>query len=83
MKVIGPLSDPTAYGANASDAFHLVFLLYRISLFCRADHPGRDPIRITKAWVGLMERLGYYGFVAQGGDWGAKVKRLVCLRRRR
>jgi pimeloyl-ACP methyl ester carboxylesterase len=74
MKVIGPLSDPTAHGASATDAFHLV--IPSIPGYGYSAEPtalGWDPVRVAKAWVVLMQRLGYDKFVAQGGDWGAAV----------
>lgn len=80
MKVIGPLSDPTAHGAAASDAFHLV--IPSIPGYGYSPEPatlGWDPIRIAKAWLALMERLGYNRFVAQGGDWGASVTQQLAL----
>jgi pimeloyl-ACP methyl ester carboxylesterase len=80
MKVIGPLSDPTAHGASASDAFHLVIPSMPGHGFSPAPTTlGWDPIRITKAWLVLMERLGYDRFVAQGGDWGANVTQELAL----
>jgi pimeloyl-ACP methyl ester carboxylesterase len=80
MKVIGPLTDPTAYGANASDAFHLV--IPSIPGYGYSPEPatlGWDPVRIAKAWVALMQRLGYNQFVAQGGDWGASITQQLAL----
>jgi len=80
MKVIGPLSDPTAHGASASDAFHLV--IPSMPGYGYSPEPatlGWDPIRIAKAWVVLMQRLGYNQFVAQGGDWGAAVTQQLAL----
>jgi pimeloyl-ACP methyl ester carboxylesterase len=80
MKVIGPLTDPTAYGASASDAFHLV--IPSIPGYGYSPEPatlGWDPIRIAKAWVALMQRLGYNQFVAQGGDWGASITQQLAL----
>jgi len=80
MKVIGPLSDPTAHGASASDAFHLV--IPSIPGYGYSSEPttlGWDPIRIAKAWVALMQRLGYNKFVAQGGDWGASITQQLAL----
>jgi pimeloyl-ACP methyl ester carboxylesterase len=80
MKVIGPLTDPTAHGASASDAFHLVIPSMPGHGFSPAPTTlGWDPIRITKAWLVLMERLGYDRFVAQGGDWGANVTQELAL----
>jgi pimeloyl-ACP methyl ester carboxylesterase len=80
MKVIAPLTDPTAHGASASDAFHLV--IPSMPGYGYSPEPtslGWDPIRIAKAWVVLMERLGYNQFVAQGGDWGAAVTQQLAL----
>ncbi len=80
MKVIGPLTDPTAHGASASDAFHLV--IPSIPGYGYSPEPttlGWDPIRIAKAWVALMKRLGYNHFVAQGGDWGASITQQMAL----
>ncbi len=80
MKVIGPLTDPTAHGASASDAFHLV--VPSIPGYGYSPEPttlGWDPIRIAKAWVTLMKRLGYERFVAQGGDWGASITQQMAL----
>ena len=80
MKVVGPLSDPTAHGASATDAFHLVIPSMPGHGFSPAPATlGWDPIRITKAWLVLMERLGYDRFVAQGGDWGANVTQELAL----
>jgi pimeloyl-ACP methyl ester carboxylesterase len=80
MKVIAPLTDPTAHGATASDAFHLV--IPSIPGYGYSAEPavlGWDPIRIAKAWVVLMQRLGYDKFVAQGGDWGAAVTQQLAI----
>jgi pimeloyl-ACP methyl ester carboxylesterase len=74
MKIIGPLTDPTAHGASASDAFHLV--IPSIPGYGYSGKPtttGWDPAHIARAWVALMKRLGYTKFVAQGGDWGAVI----------
>src|SRR4051812_48870930 len=74
LKLISPLTDPTAHGASASDAFHLVIPSMPGSGFSgKPTDPGWDPVRIGKAYVELMRRLGYTRFVAQGGDWGAVV----------
>jgi pimeloyl-ACP methyl ester carboxylesterase len=80
MKVIGPLTDPTAHGASASDAFHLV--IPSIPGYGYSAEPaalGWDPIRVAKAWAVLMQRLGYDKFVAQGGDWGASITQQLAL----
>jgi len=74
LKIIGPLTNPTAYGASASDAFHLVIpSLPGHGFSAKPTGTGWDPVRIARAWVVLMKRLGYTEFVAQGGDWGAAV----------
>jgi pimeloyl-ACP methyl ester carboxylesterase len=74
LKIIGPLTDPTAHGASASDAFHLVIpSLPGHGLSAKPTATGWDPARIARAWAVLMKRLGYDRFVAQGGDWGAAV----------
>ena len=74
MKIIDPLTNPTAHGGNASDAFHLV--IPSIPGYGYSGKPtttGWDPAHIARAWVVLMKRLGYTRFVAQGGDWGAVI----------
>jgi pimeloyl-ACP methyl ester carboxylesterase len=74
LKIIEPLTDPTAHGGDASDAFHLVIpSLPGHGLSAKPTSTGWDPPRIARAWVELMKRLGYARFVAQGGDWGAAV----------
>jgi len=76
LKIIDPLTNPTAHGASASDAFHLVIPSmpgYGYSGKPSPTNDGWDPARIARAWVVLMKRLGYDQFVAQGGDWGAAV----------
>ncbi|HEX6540195.1 MAG TPA: epoxide hydrolase [Ktedonobacterales bacterium] len=74
LKIIGPLTDPTAYGGSASDAFHLVIpSLPGYGFSGKPTTTGWDPTHIARAWVELMKRLGYTRFVAQGGDWGAMV----------
>ncbi len=74
MKIIDPLTNPTAHGGSASDAFHVVIpsmLGYGYS--AKPTTTGWDVAHIARAWVVLMKRLGYTKFVAQGGDWGALV----------
>jgi pimeloyl-ACP methyl ester carboxylesterase len=74
LKIIDPLTNPTAHGASASDAFHVV--IPSIPGFGFSGKPattGWDPVRIARAWIELMRRLGYTKFVAQGGDWGAQI----------
>jgi len=74
MKIIEPLTDPTAHGASASDAFHLVIpSMPGYGYSGKPTSPGWGPARIARAWTELMKRLGYPRFVAQGGDWGALV----------
>jgi pimeloyl-ACP methyl ester carboxylesterase len=74
LKIIGPLTDPTAHGGRASDAFHVVIpSLPGHGFSAKPTAVGWDPIRIAQAWATLMRRLGYERFVAQGGDWGAAV----------
>jgi hypothetical protein len=74
LKIIEPLTNPTAHGASAADAFHLVIpSLPGYGFSGKPTTTGWDPARIARAWVVLMKRLGYTQFVAQGGDWGAAV----------
>ena len=74
LKIIDPLTNPTAHGASASDAFHLVIpSMPGYGFSGKPTTTGWDPARIARAWVVLMKRLGYTQFVAQGGDWGALV----------
>ena len=74
LKIIEPLTNPTAHGASASDAFHLVIpSLPGHGFSAKPTSTGWDPARVARAWVVLMKRLGYTRFVAQGGDWGAAV----------
>ncbi|MDN4596327.1 epoxide hydrolase family protein [Leifsonia virtsii] len=80
LKIVGPLTDPTANGADASDAFHLVIpSLPGHGFSGKPDATGWDPVRIAKAWVELMRRLGYDRYVAQGGDWGNAVTEQMAL----
>jgi pimeloyl-ACP methyl ester carboxylesterase len=74
LETIGPLTDPTAHGGRAEDAFHLV--LPSIPGYGFSDEPtelGWGPIRIGQAWAELMRRLGHTRYVAQGGDVGSQV----------
>ncbi len=74
LKIIEPLTNPTAHGASEQDAFHLVIpSLPGHGFSAKPVTTGWDPARIARAWVVLMKRLGYTRFVAQGGDWGAAV----------
>jgi pimeloyl-ACP methyl ester carboxylesterase len=74
LKIIDPLTNPTAHGGSASDAFHLVIpSMPGYGFSGKPTTTGWDSARIARAWVVLMKRLGYTKFVAQGGDWGAVV----------
>ena len=74
LKIIDPLTNPTAHGASASDAFHLVIpSMPGYGFSGKPTSTGWGPTRIARAWVELMKRLGYARYVAQGGDWGAFV----------
>jgi pimeloyl-ACP methyl ester carboxylesterase len=80
LKIIDPLTNPTAHGASASDAFHLVIpSLPGHGFSGKPTSTGWDPARIGRAWVVLMKRLGYKRFVAQGGDWGAAVTQAMGI----
>jgi pimeloyl-ACP methyl ester carboxylesterase len=74
IKVIDPLTNPTAYGGRAEDAFDVV--IPSMPGYGFSDKPkdtGWNPDRIARAWTELMKRLGYTRYVAQGGDWGSPV----------
>ncbi|MGY8668234.1 epoxide hydrolase family protein [Bradyrhizobium sp. UFLA05-109] len=74
MKIIDPLTDPTAHGGSVEDAFHLVIpSMPGYGFSGKPTATGWDPQRIARTWVVLMKRLGYKKFVAQGGDWGSPV----------
>jgi pimeloyl-ACP methyl ester carboxylesterase len=78
LNVVSPLTDPTAHGGSAEDAFHLVIpSLPGYGFSGKPNTTGWDPAHIARAWVVLMKRLGYTKFVAQGGDWGAIVTDLM------
>lgn len=80
LKIIEPLTDPTAHGASASDAFHLVIpSLPGYGFSGKPTLPGWDPAHIARAWTELMKRLGYTRFVAQGGDWGNAVSEVMAV----
>ena len=80
LKIIGPLTDPTAYGGSASDAFDVVIpSLPGHGFSGKPTAPGWTPVSIAKAWATLMQRLGYTKYVAQGGDWGNAVSELMAL----
>ena len=74
LKIIDPLTNPTAHGASASDAFHLVIpSMPGYGFSAKPTSTGWGPERMARAWAELMQRLGYSRYVAQGGDWGAFV----------
>jgi pimeloyl-ACP methyl ester carboxylesterase len=74
LKIIEPLTNPTAHGGSASDAFHVVIpSMPGYGFSGKPTTTGWDPEHIARAWVVLMKRLGYKKFVAQGGDWGAII----------
>jgi pimeloyl-ACP methyl ester carboxylesterase len=78
LKIIDPLSNPTAYGGKAEDAFDVVIpSIPGYGFSGRPATTGWDPAHIARAWVTLMKRLGYKKFVAQGGDWGAIITELM------
>ena len=78
LKIIEPLTNPTAHGGSASDAFHLVIpSMPGYGFSGKPSAPGWDEDHIARAWVVLMKRLGYTRFVAQGGDWGAIITDLM------
>jgi pimeloyl-ACP methyl ester carboxylesterase len=74
LKIIDPLTNPTAHGGSASEAFHVVIpSMPGYGFSGKPTTSGWDPAHIARAWVALMKRLGYTKFVAQGGDWGAII----------
>jgi pimeloyl-ACP methyl ester carboxylesterase len=80
MKIIDPLTNPTAHGGTASDAFHLVIpSLPGYGFSGKPTAPGCTPVRIARTWATLMQRLGYTQYVAQGGDWGNAVSEIMAL----
>jgi pimeloyl-ACP methyl ester carboxylesterase len=80
LKIIDPLTNPTAHGGTASDAFDVVIpSLPGYGFSGKPTATGWDPARIARAWVVLMKRLGYTRYVAQGGDWGNAVTEQMAL----
>src|ERR1700688_1321331 len=80
LKIVDPLTNPTAHGASASDAFHLVIpSLPGYGFSGKPTAPGWTPVKIARAWATLMQRLGYTRYVAQGGDWGNAVSEVMAL----
>jgi pimeloyl-ACP methyl ester carboxylesterase len=79
LKIIDPLTNPTAHGGSASDAFHVVIpSMPGYGFSGKPTTPGWDPAHMARAWVELMKRLGYNRFAAQGGDWGGFVTNLMA-----
>ena len=80
LKVIGPLTDPTAYGGKAEEAFDVVIpSLPGHGFSGKPTTTGWEPVHIAHAWIELMKRLGYKKYVAQGGDWGNAVSETMAL----
>src|SRR5207344_3067570 len=74
LRVIGPLTDPPAYGGRPEDAFDVVIpSIPGYGFSGRPTGTGWDPDRVARVWAELMKRLGYTRYVAQGGDWGAVI----------
>ena len=82
LKIIKPLTDPTAHGGKASDAFDVVIpSLPGYGFSGKPTALGWDPQRVARAWATLMGRLGYSRYVAQGGDWGDAVNEQMALQK--
>jgi pimeloyl-ACP methyl ester carboxylesterase len=80
LKMIGPLTDPTAYGGTAADAFDVVIpSLPGYGFSAKPVATGWDVPRVARAWATLMGRLGYRRYVAQGGDWGNSISEVMAL----
>jgi pimeloyl-ACP methyl ester carboxylesterase len=80
LKIVDPLTDPTAHGGSAADACDVVIpSLPGYGLSGKPTETGWDPVRVARAWVELMKRLGYTRYVAQGGDWGNAVTEQMAL----
>ena len=80
LKIIDPLTNPAAHGGNPSDAFDVVIpSLPGYGFSGKPSGTGWDPVRVARAWIVLMKRLGYTRYVAQGGDWGNAVTEQMAL----
>src|SRR3984893_8557436 len=80
LKIIDPLTNPTAHGASAADAFDVVIpSMPGYGYSGKPRETGWGPDRMARAWTELMRRLGYTRFVAQGGDWGAIVTDVMAV----
>ena len=78
LNVIGPLTDPTAFGGDAEDAFDVVIpSMPGYGYSGKPTTTGWGPVHIADAWIVLMRRLGYERYVAQGGDWGAQITDVI------
>jgi len=84
LKLVDPLTNPTAHGGSAADAFHVVIpSIPGYGFSGKPTTTGWDCVRIARAWAVLMKRLGYARYVAQGGDWGALITEQMGVRRHR
>jgi len=82
LKIIEPLTDPSADGASGSDAFDVVIpSIPGYGFSAKPATTGWDPVRIASVWIELMQRLGYTKYVAQGGDWGAAITQQMALQK--
>lgn len=82
LKIIDPLTNPTAHGGTEADAFDVVIpSLPGYGFSGKPGDLGWDPVRVARAWAVLMQRLGYTHYVAQGGDWGDAVTEQMALQR--
>jgi pimeloyl-ACP methyl ester carboxylesterase len=82
LKIIDPLTNPTAYGGSAADAFDVVIpSIPGYGFSGKPTELGWDPQRIARAWATLMDRLGYKRYVAQGGDWGDAISEQMALQK--
>jgi pimeloyl-ACP methyl ester carboxylesterase len=80
LKIIDPLTNPTAHGGTVADAFHLVIpSIPGYGFSAKPTSTGWDPVRIARTWIVLMKRLGYARYVAQGGDWGNAITEQLAL----
>src|SRR5690242_21769108 len=80
LKIIEPLTNPTAFGGTAADAFHVVIpSLPGYGFSGKPTDASWNPVSIARAWAELMQRLGYTRYVAQGGDWGNAVSEVMAL----
>jgi pimeloyl-ACP methyl ester carboxylesterase len=80
LKTVGPLTDPTAHGGRAEDAFHLVMPTYPgYGFAAKPTDTSWGPEHVARAWDVLMHRLGYHQYVSQGGDWGAIISEIMAV----